>query len=164
MLSLLAVSTSFPSIPSYPLYSGFPPPNYSTKTIIKITSGFCISKSRVSSQISSYLSYHHHLTLLITPSPLIHSHLASRTPNTLVSPSTPLALPSQPLLLIPLLLLVLLIEFFRVFLHIDSIPWLFHPSHGFNYHLYTKEFQIYISTSDFSLSFKTQSYILNFPF
>ena len=160
VLSLLAVSTSFSPIPSYPLYTGSPPHthNYSTKTaIMKITHGFCISKSKVSSQISSYLSYHHHLTLLIPPSPLIPS-LASRTPDTLVSPSAPLAPPSQPPLLIPLLLLVLLIEFFRVFLHIDSILWLLHPPHRFNY-LYMPKNSKLISLLQTSLSFSKPNLI-----
>lgn len=127
-------------------------PNYSTKTaFITITSGFCISKSRVNSQISSYLTYHHHLTLLITPSSLIHFHLASRTPYTLVFPPTLLALPSQtPLLVLLLLLVLLIIEFFRALLHKHTIFWLFHSPHGFNYHLYAKESQIHISTPDLS--------------
>lgn len=66
----------FLPFPLTPSIQGPPPHthNYSTKTaIMKITHGFCISKSKVSSQISSYLSYHHHLTLLIPPSPLIPS-------------------------------------------------------------------------------------------
>lgn len=116
----------------------------------------------VNSQISSFLTYHHHLTPSITPSSMTHFHLASRTPNTLVLTLTSLAPPSQsPLLVSHLVLVLLILEFARALIHIHSILWLFHPPHEFNYLLYATEFQIYISTSD--LSFKIHSHIPNFP-
>lgn len=110
MLSVLAVSNSFPLIPfESTLFRILFPPTlpklFSSKS--PVTSAYL--KPVASSQISSRFIYHHYLIPLIAPFSAIHFHLASRTLDILVFPPTSLVPLSPSPLLVPLLVLVLLI-------------------------------------------------------
>lgn len=106
----------------------------------------------VNSQVSSYIAHPHHLTLLITPFSSRPFPLASTTANTFVFPPTSLDPPFPVSLGVPLLLLVLLGSFY---MNTQSFDYLTHLMGLVT--IYIKDFQIYISTPDLSLSFKTQS-------
>lgn len=70
---------------------------------VKVPSASTLRNLMVNSQCSLYLTHRQHFPELITPSSRTRSHLASRTPNSSVFPSTLLVPPSESPLSIALL-------------------------------------------------------------